>query len=77
MYACPLGEGNVELERIVDVFAERTPDAEKLALAIEVTPMPPNTDEDLWVEKGIEWMRSTFAHHLDTPAALDPGDRSG
>jgi sugar phosphate isomerase/epimerase len=68
MYACPLGEGNVDLERIVDLLAERTPDADRLALSIEVTPMPPATDEDLWVEKGVEWMRTTLAHHLDAPA---------
>jgi hypothetical protein len=70
MYACPLGEGNVELERIVDILAERAPDADRLTLAIEVTPMPPATDEDLWVEKGIEWMKATFAARLDAPAAV-------
>jgi sugar phosphate isomerase/epimerase len=75
MYACPLGEGNVDLERIVDIFAERTPDADRLALAIEVTPMPPATDEDLWVERGIEWMLTNLARHLDMPTTADAGVR--
>jgi 3-oxoisoapionate decarboxylase len=70
MYACPLGEGNVELERIVEILVERAPEPDKLTLAIEVTPMPPATDEDLWIERGVEWMRSTFARHLDAPAAV-------
>jgi sugar phosphate isomerase/epimerase len=67
MHACPLGEGNVDLERIVQIMSERAPDPDKLALSIEVTPMPPNTDEDLWVEKGVEWMKTTLANYLTAP----------
>jgi sugar phosphate isomerase/epimerase len=70
MYACPLGEGNVELERIVQILAERAPDSDKLTLSIEVTPMPPATDEDLWVEKGVGWMRETLAAYLGNPARV-------
>jgi sugar phosphate isomerase/epimerase len=70
MYACPLGEGNVELERIVQILAERAPDSDRLTLSIEVTPMPPATDEDLWVEKGIAWMRETLAAYLGAPAEV-------
>jgi sugar phosphate isomerase/epimerase len=70
MYACPLGEGNVEIERIIDLLAERTPNADALTLAIEVTPMPAATDEDLWVEKGVEWMRAHLAKHVNASVAV-------
>jgi sugar phosphate isomerase/epimerase len=73
MYACPLGEGNVEIEKIVQLLAERSPVGDALTLAIEVTPMPPSTDEDLWVEKGIEWMREHLASHLDESAPATAG----
>jgi sugar phosphate isomerase/epimerase len=64
MYACPLGEGNVDLEGIVELLAEQSPAGEELTLAIEVTPMPPATDEDKWVEEGIAWMKARLGKHL-------------
>lgn len=68
MYACPLGEGNVDIKRITEILATRAPDPETLTLAIEITPMPAATDEDLWVEKGIEWMRNELAAYLTDEA---------
>lgn len=64
MYACPLGQGNVDLVRIVDILAERAPDPRTLPLAIEVTPIPPSADEDRWMEEGILWMKERFAGHI-------------
>ncbi len=76
MYACPLGEGNVELERIVDLLAERAPDGDALTVSIEVTPMPPSTDEDRWVEHGVAWMKERLARHLGQGAGAVAADPS-
>lgn len=64
MYACPLGHGNVEIERIVQLLAEQAPDPATLPLAIEVTPVPPGHDEDRWMEEGIAWMKERLANHV-------------
>lgn len=64
MYACPLGHGNVEIERIVQLMAQRAPDPASLPLAIEVTPIPPGHDEDRWMEEGIAWMKERLAAYV-------------
>ena len=69
MYACPLGEGNVEIPRIIEILAEQAPQADDLVLAVEVTPLPVTADEDLWVEKGVEWMRRHLTQYLETPVS--------
>ena len=64
MYACPLGEGNVDLDAIIDLMAQNAPDAASLTLALEVRPVPPYLDEDHWLEDGIAYMRERFPSHL-------------
>jgi sugar phosphate isomerase/epimerase len=64
MFACPLGEGNVDLERIVEILAERAPNSDELTLSIEVSPIPPYYDEDLWIERGIDWLKERFGASL-------------
>jgi sugar phosphate isomerase/epimerase len=71
MYACPLGEGNIDLHRMVEILAARAPDPESLPLSVEVSPIPPYYDEDLWVERGVQWMKEQFPQHLE------PRTRSG
>ena len=70
MYVCPLGEGNVDLDAIISIMAERAPDPATLTLALEIRPVPPYLDEDRWLEDGIEFMNRRFAQHLTaTPPA--------
>jgi sugar phosphate isomerase/epimerase len=67
MYACPLGEGNVPLRRIVEVLRDAAPYPGTLPLTIEASHGPPNTDEDQWVEAAAEWMRANLADVLTAP----------
>jgi sugar phosphate isomerase/epimerase len=64
MYVCPLGEGNVDILGIVDHLAAHAPNPDTLALSIEMAAVAPHVDEELWVEKGIEWMRNNLSHHI-------------
>jgi hypothetical protein len=49
---------------MVKILAERAPDPESLPLSVEVSPIPPYYDEDLWVERGVAWMKEQFEDHL-------------
>jgi sugar phosphate isomerase/epimerase len=74
MYACPLGEGNVDLIRIINILAERAPNPITLPLAIEVTPIPPSADEDRWMEEGVYWMKDHLSAYISHSAGLrSPG----
>lgn len=64
MYACPLGEGNVDLDRIVEIMRDHAPNGNELVFAIEVTPIPPSEDEDRWLEHSTQWMKERFASYL-------------
>ncbi len=60
-YATPLGEGNVDLHQILQILREHTPDPDRLCLALETVPAPPQDDEDRWVAEGVRWMRKELA----------------
>lgn len=64
MFATPLGYGNVDNDRIVQIMSERAPSPADLCLSLELTPMPPNTDEDLWVVEGIKYAKERYAGYL-------------
>jgi sugar phosphate isomerase/epimerase len=68
MYVCPLGEGNVDIKRIVEILEAGALDPDSLTLSIEISPVAPHVDEDLWVQRGIEWMRKNLASHLSETA---------
>jgi sugar phosphate isomerase/epimerase len=73
MYACPLGEGNVDLDAILAIMARDAPATDSLVLALELRPAPPYLDEDHWVEDGIDYMRARFTHHLSPSSAGSAG----
>lgn len=68
MYVCPLGEGNIDIRGIVDVLSVSAPNPDALTLSIEMSPVAPHIDEDLWVQKGIQWMRDHLSDYIsETP----------
>lgn len=64
MYACPLGEGNVDLHEILEIMSAQAPNAGDLTLSLEITPIPPYADEDQWLEAGVAYMRKEFGGYL-------------
>ncbi|TAK21220.1 MAG: sugar phosphate isomerase/epimerase [Chloroflexota bacterium] len=64
MYAAPLGRGHVDNTKILEILRERTPNANDLCLSLELMPLPPNEDEDLWVEESITYAKAAFAEFL-------------
>lgn len=65
MYACPLGEGNVDLLKIFDILRDCAPDLQSMPASIEVTPIPPYQDEDHWFECAVKWMRTHAVEYLN------------
>jgi sugar phosphate isomerase/epimerase len=76
MYACPLGEGNVDLDAILTIMAREAPAPQSLVLALELRPTPPYLDEDHWLEDGLDYMRNRFAAHLE-PSSGGSGGPAG
>jgi sugar phosphate isomerase/epimerase len=64
MYAAPLGRGHVKNKEIVQIMKEKAPNADDLVLSLEMMPMPPNEDEDRWVDASIEWAKKELAEYL-------------
>jgi sugar phosphate isomerase/epimerase len=64
MYAAPLGRGHVNNKKILEILRQKTPNAEKLTLSLELMPMPPNEDEDRWVDESIAYAKREFAEFL-------------
>ena len=65
MYACPLGRGHVDNRRILEIMREQAPDPKNLCLSLELMPMPPNEDEDRWVDASIAYAKQAFAEFLN------------
>ncbi len=65
MYAAPLGRGHVQNKKIMEILREKTPNHDKLVLSLEMMPMPPNEDEDRWVDASIAWAKRELAEYLD------------
>jgi sugar phosphate isomerase/epimerase len=64
MYAAPLGRGHVNNKRILEILRDQAPDPGNLCLSLEMMPMPPNEDEDRWVDESIAYARREFAEFL-------------
>ena len=64
MYACPLGRGHVDNKRVLEIMREQAPDPKSLCLSLELMPMPPNEDEDRWVDASIAYAKEAFAEFL-------------
>jgi sugar phosphate isomerase/epimerase len=64
-YTVPLGEGNVDLLQVVQILHENAPDPQSLCLAVETAPLPPNEDEDRWVQENVAWMRKNLRDYLN------------
>lgn len=64
MYAAPLGRGHVQNKTIVTILREKAPNPEKLVLSLELMPVPPNEDEDRWVDASIAWAKQELAEYL-------------
>lgn len=64
MYAAPLGRGHVNNLKILEIMAEQAPETKNLCLSLEMMPMPPNEDEDRWVEASIAYAKKAFAKYL-------------
>lgn len=64
MYAAPLGRGHVKNKEIVQIMKEKAPNANDLVLSLEMMPMPPNEDEDVWVDASIAWAKKELAEYL-------------
>lgn len=73
MYVCPIGEGCVDVEGIVSILQAHAPDPADLALGIEMSPVPPYVDEDLWVEKSFAWVRAHLGRYLSEPLPASQG----
>lgn len=65
MYAAPLGRGCVNNHKIVQIMRKQAPEAQNLCLSLELMPVPPNEDEDRWVEASIDWAKRELAEFLD------------
>ena len=64
MYAAPLGRGCVNNRKILEIMRESAPNANDLCLSLELMPMPPNEDEDRWVDASFEWIRRELSEFL-------------
>ncbi len=64
MYSAPLGRGCVNNKKILEILREQAPDPRNLCLSLELMPVPPNEDEDRWVEASIEWAKRELAEFL-------------
>jgi sugar phosphate isomerase/epimerase len=64
MYAAPLGRGHVNNRKVLEIMREQAPDPINLCLSLELMPMPPNEDEDRWVEASIAYAKEAFAEFL-------------
>jgi sugar phosphate isomerase/epimerase len=64
MYAAPLGRGCVNNSKVLEIMREQAPDPQNLCLSLELMPMPPNEDEDRWVEASIAYAKEAFAEYL-------------
>ena len=64
MYAAPLGRGHVKNKEIVAILKQKAPNADDLVLSLEMMPMPPNEDEDRWVDYSIAWAKRELAEYL-------------
>ncbi len=64
MYAAPLGRGCVNNLKVLEIMREQAPDSNNLCLSLELMPMPPNEDEDRWVEASIAYAKEAFADYL-------------
>jgi sugar phosphate isomerase/epimerase len=65
MYAAPLGRGHVNNRRILEILRDQAPDPRNLCLSLEMMPMPPNEDEDVWVDESIAYAKRAFAEFLN------------
>ncbi|HEY3082937.1 MAG TPA: sugar phosphate isomerase/epimerase family protein [Chloroflexota bacterium] len=64
MYAAPLGRGHVNNRKILEILREKTPNPDRLVLSLELMPVPPNEDEDRWVDESIAYAKKEFAEFL-------------
>ncbi len=64
MYAAPLGRGHVKNKEIVAIMRDKAPDPANLVLSLELMPVPPNEDEDRWVDASIAWVKRELAEFL-------------
>lgn len=64
-YAVPLGEGNIDLQAILAILRDKAPEPDRLCLAIENVPVPPQQDEDRWVAEGVAWARANLSEYLN------------
>jgi sugar phosphate isomerase/epimerase len=59
----PIGQGDIELSRILEILQSDAPDAERLCLCIESVP-PLEVDPGLWVRRCIDNTREKFGKFL-------------
>jgi sugar phosphate isomerase/epimerase len=64
MYSAPLGRGCVNNRKILEIMREQAPDPANLCLSLELMPVPPNEDEDRWVDASIAYANEAFAEFL-------------
>jgi sugar phosphate isomerase/epimerase len=64
MYAAPLGRGCVNNRKILEILRDQAPDPANLCLSLELMPVPPNEDEDRWVEDSIAYAKEAFREFL-------------
>jgi sugar phosphate isomerase/epimerase len=64
MYSAPLGRGHVNNRKVLEIMREQAPDPANLCLSLELMPVPPNEDEDRWVEASIAYAKDAFAEFL-------------
>lgn len=64
MYAAPLGRGCVNNRKILEILRDSAPDVKNLCLSLELMPVPPNEDEDRWVDASFAWIRQELGEFL-------------
>jgi sugar phosphate isomerase/epimerase len=64
MYAAPLGRGHDDNRKILEILRRRAPNPDRLVLSLELMPVPPNEDEDRWVDESIAYAKREFAAYL-------------
>ena len=61
---CPLGEGSVDLEKILEILQRNVQNPMDLSLNIEISFPPSNVNIDRWIIESIKFCRDRFSKYL-------------
>ncbi len=62
-FHAPIGYGNVEIEEILEIFQEGSPDPDSISHCIETCCLP-QYDAELWMKLSIEWLEANCGQYF-------------